>query len=197
MLERGTRLSGASQLRIGDTAKVADATEVSDEELTEAIILASRAMVAIAVRSLNATDHDVTLPQYRTLVVLAYGGSTRLADLAATLAVSPSTATRMCDRLVRKGLVTRTRDDIDRREVKLDVTDDGRHLVEQVMERRRAEVQTILSAIPADSRSALTSSLHLLARAVGEAPELHWAPGWHADGHVSGDGARVSSRSGS
>ena len=174
-----------------------DGMQVSDEELTEAIILASRAMVAIAVRSLTAADHDVTLPQYRTLVVLAYGGSTRLADLAATLSVSPSTATRMCDRLVRKGLVTRTRDDIDRREVKLDVTNEGRQLVEQVMERRRAEVRTILSDIPAGSRSALVSSLHLLSRAVGEAPELHWAPGWHTEGAGSDDGAWVSSRSGS
>jgi DNA-binding MarR family transcriptional regulator len=180
---------------MGDTARVGEDIAVSDEELTEAIILASRAMVAVALRSLNATDHDVTLPQYRTLVVLVYGGSTRLADLAATLSVSPSTATRMCDRLVRKGLVTRTRDDVDRREVKLDVTDDGRSLVHQVMERRREEVQTLLSGIPEGSRRALVSSLHLLARAVGETPEMHWAPGWH-DEDVMGDG-QVSSRSGS
>jgi DNA-binding MarR family transcriptional regulator len=179
-----------------DTFGVAESAAVSDEELTEAIILASRAMVAIAVRSLSATDHDVTLPQYRTLVVLVYGGSKRLADLAATLTVSPSTATRMCDRLVRKGLVTRTRDDIDRREVKLDVTEDGRSLVQQVMERRREEVQTLLSAIPAGARRALVGSLHLLARAVGEAPEMHWAPGWHAE-HADAGPHRVSSPSGS
>jgi DNA-binding MarR family transcriptional regulator len=180
---------------MGDTAGVGDGAAVSDDELTEAILLASRAMVAIAVRSLGAADHDITLPQYRTLVVLVYSGSTRLADLATTLSVSPSTATRMCDRLVRKGLVNRTRDEIDRREVKLDVTDEGRHLVEQIMERRRAEVQTILSAVPAGSRQALVSSLNLLARAVGETPTMHWAPGWHAE-DVSGDN-HLSSRSGS
>ncbi len=167
---------------------------VSDEELTEAIILASRAMVAIAVRSLTAADHDVTLPQYRTLVVLAYGGSTRLADLASTLSVSPSTATRMCDRLVRKGLATRTRDEIDRREVKLDVTEEGRQLVQKIMERRREEVGAILGAIPPASRRQLVSSLEMLARAVGEAPEAHWAPGWHDEAGLDGD-AGISSPS--
>lgn len=169
----------AAAQQMGDNPQVVEGTaEVSDEELTEAIIVASRAMVAIATRSLAAADQDVTLPQYRTLVVLAYGGSTRLADLASHLSVSPSTATRMCDRLVRKGLVTRARDEIDRREVKLDLTGDGRDLVQQVMNRRREDVQTILSAIPDGTRRPLVSSLQVLARAVGETPDLHWAPGW-------------------
>lgn len=153
---------------------------VSDEELTEAILLASRAMVAVAVRSLSTTDREVTLPQYRTLVVLG-DGPKRLADLAAVLDVSPSTATRMCDRLVRKGLVTRTRDAIDRREVNLNVTDEGRRLVLHVMERRRREVRTMLRSIPEDSRVQLATSLELLVRAVGETPDMHWTPGWHTE----------------
>ena len=161
---------------------------VSDDELTDAIIRASRAMVAVAVRSLADSDQDVTLPQYRTLVVLAYNGPKRLGDLAATLGVSPSTATRMCDRLVRKGLISRKRDDVDRREVNLAPTDDGLRLVQDVIERRRSEVRDILRVIPATARAQLTSSLHVLAEAVGEAPEMHWEPGWHpGDENGSGD----------
>ncbi|MHB8681623.1 MAG: MarR family winged helix-turn-helix transcriptional regulator [Acidimicrobiales bacterium] len=155
---------------------------VTDQELTEAIILAGRTMVGIAVRSLAADEeHEVTLPQYRTLVALSYGGPSRLADLAAELGVSPSTATRMCDRLVRKGLITRTRDDVDRREVNLAVTDEGRKVVDEVIERRRVEVREILKSIPDDARSQLLTSLQVLAVAAGEAPEMHWAPGWTVD----------------
>ena len=99
----------------------------NDEEVIGAIILASRVMVAIAVRSLAGNPDDVTLPQYRTLVELTFGGPRRLADLAEALSVSPSTATRMCDRLVRKELVSRTRDELDRREVKLAITGPGPH----------------------------------------------------------------------
>ena len=47
----------------------------NDEELIGAILLASRAMVAIAVRSLTGNPDDVTLPQYRTLVVLNFEGA--------------------------------------------------------------------------------------------------------------------------
>jgi hypothetical protein len=50
---------------------VADAT--SRQELIDALLSASRAMVAIAARSLAGLDADVTLPQYRALVVLASG----------------------------------------------------------------------------------------------------------------------------
>jgi DNA-binding MarR family transcriptional regulator len=149
-----------------------------DEEVTEAIVLASRAMVAVAVRSLAGSPDDITLPQFRTLVVLHYGGSRRLADLAEALGVSPSTATRMCDRLVRKGLVGRTRDELDRREVNLAITASGRKVVDDIIDRRRSEVRDLLGAIPDGLRSQLVSSLTLLAKAAGEAPQLHWGPGW-------------------
>ena len=151
----------------------------NDEEVIGAILLASRVMVAIAVRSLAGTPDDVTLPQYRTLVELTFGGPRRLADLAEALGVSPSTATRMCDRLVRKELVSRTRDELDRREVKLAITVLGRSVVSDVIERRRAEVRDLLQAIPVPLRRQLVSSLTLLATAAGEAPELHWGPGWY------------------
>lgn len=172
---------------------------VSDEEVAEAILLASRAMVAVAVRSLASTEEEVTLPQYRTLVVLGYGGPKRLADLAATLDVSPSTATRMCDRLVKKGLISRVRDEIDRREVSLDLTESGRHLIHEVMERRRREVHTMLRSIPDELRTQFVASLELLARAVGEVPDMHWSPGWPAGQDGGGgqrDGASVDGTTG-
>jgi DNA-binding MarR family transcriptional regulator len=158
----------------GSTAEIPN-----DEEVIGAIILASRVMVGIAVRTLAGHPDDVTLPQYRTLVVLTFGGPRRLADLAEALSVSPSTATRMCDRLVRKDLVSRTRDELDRREVKLAITPLGRKVVSDVIDRRRAEVRDLLGAIPVPLRGQLVNSLTLLATAAGEAPELHWGPGWY------------------
>jgi DNA-binding MarR family transcriptional regulator len=167
----------------GATIKEAPITvvdgEPDDDEVTDAIIRASRALVGIAVRSLAATDEEVTLPQYRTLVTLTYGGGRRLADLASSLGVSPSTATRMCDRLVRKGLISRTRDEIDRREVNLEVTSGGRQIVEGVIERRRSDVRELLKLIPPETRSRLVESLNVLAEATSEAPDVHWSLGWH------------------
>ena len=167
------------EARPADHAAGTEPAVPNDEEVIGAIILASRAMVAIAVRSLAGNSDEVTLPQYRTLVVLAYEGPRRLADLAEALNVSPSTATRMCDRLVRKNLVSRTRDELDRREVKLTITTAGRRIVADVIERRRAEVRDMLGAIPVPLRRQLVSSLTLLATATDEAPEIHWGPGWY------------------
>lgn len=150
----------------------------SDDELVDAIIQAGRAMVAIAAQSLEAAGSEVTLSQYRTLVVLADHGPRRLADLAASLGVSPSTATRMCDRLVRKGLIERTRDDLDRREVKLVLNPSGQRVVGGVIERRRQLVCELLGEIPETARPALVDALRVLSDVAAQVPEPHWTSGW-------------------
>ena len=177
----GEPVSSTATLRRGPTKAGSDAQLAvvpTDDQVIESIILASRAMVGIATRSLAGTSEDVTLPQYRTLVVLTCAGAHRLADLAESLGVSPSTATRMCDRLVRKGLITRTRDVVDRREVNLSVTNAGRKVVADVIERRRVDAGNLLTAIPVAARPSLVEALGLLTAAGGEAPELDWSPGW-------------------
>ena len=80
-------------------------TPTARDELIDALLSASRVMVALAARSLADLDADVTLPQYRALVVLASRGPQRVVDISTELGVNPSTGTRMCDRLVRKGLM--------------------------------------------------------------------------------------------
>jgi DNA-binding MarR family transcriptional regulator len=66
------------------------------------------------------------------LVVLAAHGPQGTAELAAELGVNPSTVTRMCDRLVRKGLARRSRVAGDRRAVRIALTAPGRDLVAEV-----------------------------------------------------------------
>jgi len=82
---------------------------VADEAAVDAVLTASRTLVAVATQSLGAAAEDTTLAQYRALVVLASRGPQRMSDLAAALDVTPSTAGRMCDRLLRKGLIRRHR----------------------------------------------------------------------------------------
>ncbi|ODU26963.1 MAG: MarR family transcriptional regulator [Pseudonocardia sp. SCN 73-27] len=136
---------------------------------------ASRVMVAVAARSVAAVDDDVTLPQYRALVVLAQRGGLRPADLAHLLAVNRSTASRMCERLVGKGLVERDRSDADRREVALTLTERGRALVDDVTRRRREELRTLVTAMSADARDGLVTALRAFADTAGEPGEPDWA----------------------
>ncbi len=97
------------------------------DELTEAVLTASRALVGVAARSLAAAADDVTLPQYRALVVLAARGPQRVGDLAESLGVHPSTATRLCDRLVDRRLVRRAIDRTNRRETTIALSRQGPH----------------------------------------------------------------------
>ena len=44
----------------------------ASDAVIDAVLLASRALVAVAARSLSDVAEEVTLAQYRTLVVLAF-----------------------------------------------------------------------------------------------------------------------------
>ena len=148
------------------------------DDIVDGVLGASRALVAVAARSLAAAEEDITLPQYRALVVLASQGSRRVLDLAEALDVNQSTATRMCDRLVRKQLIERTRSDDDRRTVILSISERGSELVAAVTRRRRSEIASILRKMTPDARAALVPALRSFAEAAGEAPEQAWSQGW-------------------
>ncbi|MHB2001377.1 MAG: MarR family winged helix-turn-helix transcriptional regulator [Solirubrobacteraceae bacterium] len=148
------------------------------EEVLDAAITASRALVGLAARSLAEADEEVTLPQYRMLVVLGTRGPRPASLLAAALGVAAPTATRMCDRLVRKGLITRRGNERDRRQVLLGLTPRGQELLDRVTSSRRAEITALLREIPRERHASLVEGFRLFAEAAGELAEADWAAGW-------------------
>lgn len=153
-------------------------THRTREQLVDAAVAASRALVGVAARSLAGMSAEVTLPQYRVLVLLVSRGPQRVVDLAQNLDVNPSTATRMCDRLNRKQLIAREPVSGDRRAVRLVPTESGVALVHAVMRRRRTEVGRILDKMPAAQHREVADGLSFFAAAAGEAPEQEWSVGW-------------------
>ena len=166
-------------------------TEQADEAAVDAVLTASRTLVAVATQSLGAAAEDTTIAQYRALVVLASRGPQRMTDLAAALDVTPSTAGRMCDRLVRKGLIRRHRARSDRRAVQVSVTAAGREVVDQATTRRRALIAGILGRLPAGQQSAVASALATFAAAAGEIPDSQWPAPPAAAGGGDGTAARA------
>src|SRR5437764_5380430 len=129
------------------------------DAVTDAVLVASRVLVAVAARSLAAVSDDVTLPQYRAMVVLASRGPQLMGALAEHLDVNPSTASRLCDRLVRKHLVSRNPPPTSRREVEITLTDAGRRVIDMVTTKRRQEIARIISGIPPRRRTQLVDAL--------------------------------------
>lgn len=144
--------------------------ETDLDAVTDAMLTASRLLVAISARSIAAAGEPMTLPQFRLLVVLANSGPTKLATLAEQLGVNPSTATRMVDRLIAAKMVTREANPLSRREIVLEVSEDGRAVVERVTARRREEIAEIVGRMPAEERAGLVEALWSFTRAGGEPP---------------------------
>ena len=146
--------------------------------MVDAVLSASRVLVALAARSLADLDEEVTLSQYRALVVLASRGPQGVAAIADSLGVTPPTASRLCERLVRKGLVRRRTDRNDRRQVRVALTDSGHSLVDVVTSRRRQEISALLRRVAHEARQSMVAGLQRLAEAAGEVPEQDWSRGW-------------------
>jgi DNA-binding MarR family transcriptional regulator len=145
----------------------------------EATMLAARALVGISAQSLAEVDDAVTPPQLRVLVMIASRGPLNLGAVARGLGVHPSNATRACDRLVAAGLLDRRDDPADRRNLYLQLTEPGRTLVDEVMDRRRHAIAAVLDRMPALQRTALVPVLVTFAAAAGEMVDEHlWSLGW-------------------
>ena len=154
------------------------------EPAADALLQVSRALVGVAARSLADVD-DVTLPQFRALVVLTRPTRVTVSDLADALDIHPSTATRMCDRLVRKRLIRRQPGvAADRRETSLTLTASGRRLVDRVTTRRRRDIAAIVESMTPEDRALAVAGLRAFAFAAGEFPVVDpfgWADAGRED----------------
>ncbi|WNV85407.1 MarR family transcriptional regulator [Umezawaea sp. Da 62-37] len=140
------------------------------DALTDAVLTASRLLVAVSARSIAAVEETITLAQLRLLVVLDSRGPMKLIGLAELLAVNPSAATRMVDRLVAVDMVDRRPNPATRREVVIGLTPVGEQVVRGVTRRRRAEIASIVARMPEPARYGLIEALVAFAEAGGEPP---------------------------
>jgi DNA-binding MarR family transcriptional regulator len=140
----------------------------STPDVVDAVVRASRALVGITVSALASVSDEVTLPQLRTLGVVTLEGPQTVSALAERLDVHASTMTRMCSRLVARGLVVRTPSSVDRREVVIELTAQGQGLVDVVMEKRRREIDAVVRRMTPDDRARVVSALELFSEATGD-----------------------------
>jgi DNA-binding MarR family transcriptional regulator len=146
----------------------ATANDESLDAITDALLTASRLLVAISARSIALVDEAITIPQFRTLVLLSNRGPTNLATLAGLLDVQPSAAGRMVDRLVSAGLIDRLPHPTSRRELLAALTRRGREVVREVTTQRRAEIARIVQKMPPPERHGLVRALTAFTTAGGE-----------------------------
>ena len=129
------------------------------DAVTDALLTASRLLIAISARSIAEVDETITIPQFRTLVILSARGPMNVATLAGLLDVQPSTTGRMVERLVSTGLINREAHPDSRRELVVELTSRGHDVVEAVTARRRTEIARVVENMPSRERHGLVRTL--------------------------------------
>ncbi|MCW2669002.1 MAG: MarR family transcriptional regulator [Frankiales bacterium] len=133
------------------------------DDFAAAVDDALRPVLLLAARASAKATQRVSTSQLQALLVLQERGPMNLTSLAQELGAIPSSATRLCDRLVAADLITRETGAADRREVFLQLTTSGRRIVRQVRELRREGLREALEHSTSRERRELLSGLRALA----------------------------------
>lgn len=118
----------------------------------------------------HLTTLGITAAQLRVLRVICRGDDTAVA-LCRQLSANSACMTRMLDRLERKRLIIRTRDDSDRRQVRLMPTDKGRAISMMPPTLEIAAMNELTSAVTPDELLCLERLLEKML-----AGDCAWAP---------------------
>lgn len=149
-------------------ARVLDARPV-DADLLGALDRLAIEVVGITTIVLAevAGTFELTLAQWRILVIVGERGGVRIGEVATRIGSSLPSASRMIGRLERRGLVTTDRDPADRRARLVRLTDQGALTRRGVLRRRRRRIAAALRRHPR-LPSGLRDGLRAIVVALGE-----------------------------
>ena len=94
------------------------------------------------------TPHGLSIAMWRVLAALSNRGEQRQIDLVDMTSIDASTMSRLVTRLVRMGLVTRSRSATSNREVVVELSPKGRVLVQRLIPIAKKLEQTASAGLP-------------------------------------------------
>lgn len=107
-------------------------------------------------------EFEITPPQFNALQFLVFDGEMTLCELSNKLFLAPSTITDLIDRMEKKCLVRRDRDNQDRRIIKIKVEEKGYNLINEVISRRCEYIHKLLENMSNEDKEKFISYLELL-----------------------------------
>jgi DNA-binding MarR family transcriptional regulator len=127
-------------------------------ELNPIDAIAQMSYLVQGVLERRAGEHDLSLVQTRLLGILRDRKPT-MNELAQLLGLDKSSTSGLVDRAQRRGFVRRLPSQVDRRSVRVSLTDAGRALVQTVATDFEADIATIFEPMPPEDRASLTRIL--------------------------------------
>ncbi|MCM3743536.1 MarR family transcriptional regulator [Sporosarcina luteola] len=109
------------------------------------------------------SNYTITPPQFIALQWLFEHGDMTIGDLSNKMYLAFSTTTDLVDRMENNKLVKRVRDEQDRRVVRIHLLGEGERIIEEVIDKRRNYLNTVLedfSEMEINEFSRLLTKLH-------------------------------------
>lgn len=149
-----------------------DATALQETAGSEFLALVHAALRRVRRDAQLELEPAGTTPgQFRLLRVLARAdGPQRLCDVASALDVVPRSVTSKVDHADAAGFVRRLPDPSDRRSTRVELTDAGRALLEQIGQHRGERADDLLRGLSSTDRSELLRLLRIVAGDPAETP---------------------------
>lgn len=107
---------------------------------------------------------SVTASQGYILLAMPDAGSVTMNDLSVTMRLANSTMTRMVDQLIHKGMMTREPDPLDRRVVRVRISEQGNAVKVQLKQTLQDLFTQVLQDIPEEERLNVMEGLDILNR---------------------------------
>jgi DNA-binding MarR family transcriptional regulator len=114
--------------------------------------------------------------QVGLLRVLGHKGPLTMSRLADLWSVSLPTMSRSIRRFEERGWVTLTRTEEDRRQVLVDLTEDGKNVLAESFETMAHSISVLIETLPPEDRETLAAGLEMLLRVFTDAVRLPTEP---------------------
>jgi len=111
---------------------------------------------------------ELTLQQFRTLIMLYTQGPLRMSNISCQLGVGMPAVTSLVGKLEEKGLVSREHNTEDRRVVFCSATQQGKGEVERFWRVRREQITRIIGALSEEEGELVAHAMEIVLRAAEE-----------------------------
>jgi DNA-binding MarR family transcriptional regulator len=147
------------------------------DTITNSVLIALRKIIqSIAMNSKSLVKRvGLTGPQLMILQEVAHSGGVSVGEVAKAISLSQGTVTGILERMEKRGLVIRRRSDADRRRVLVQVTADGKRLLETAPPVMQEAFVERFNSLQDWEQTMILSSLHRLV-AIMDAKTIQAAP---------------------
>ena len=113
---------------------------------------------------------DITMAQAKLLYVVATAGELSMSEIAVRLGVTVSTSSGAVERLVELGLVARSDDPNNRRQVRVSITETGSTTLGHLRELNDRQIRSLLESVNDDDLETIERASRIMAQAISDAP---------------------------